>query len=450
MFRYLGEILGCVITAALTLSAAVWAGIRINPKLAFKTAGAICRPIVILYTRLRVSNGLECKIRRFERFGISSTARPPGKLVWIHAVSVGEMLSIIPFISKLHDIDNEANILLTTTTVTAARMVEERLGKTVIHQFAPFDIPMWVKRFIRHWTPNVVFFVESDLWPNTLYHLHDSGIPTYLLNARCSRKSLKRLYVAKKAFGVEPFGVFSGVYVSSLDMLTHVKNLGANAAYIMPSLKMVAEKLPVNQGAVEIIRRVIGTRKVWIAVSSHPGEEEVALDVHKKLKETLDVMTIIAVRHPHRAGEVTELCNANGLTCALHSSISDGEENVDEDIYIVDQLGCLGAFFQLVDTVLVCGSLIPGVGGHNFLEPIRFGCNVATGKYFENFTDVYWYVERACAVATSSHEIYEFVMRSFNNCNYLSREREASINSRISETEKWADEWEKVIRVILG
>jgi 3-deoxy-D-manno-octulosonic-acid transferase len=290
----------------------------------------------------------------------------------------------------------------------------------------------------------VVFFVESELWPNMLYYLHEQGIPTYLLNARCSDKSLSRFYIAKKLLRLLPFKLFDAVYVSSQSMLEHVKALGGRTVTLMPSLKTISEKLPVNPESVAKIKRVIGGRKRWIAVSTHPGEEEIIINVHKLLKAAFDdVMTIIAVRHPHRVSDVAELCLRYGLVCTLHSSVlqNDISESANDDIYIVDQMGCLGDFFELVDTVLVCGSLIQNIGGHNFLEPIRFGCNVATGKYFDNFRDVYQHVKRECVIATDTKEICGFVKESFM---HFSRDGRTLTNPDFIE------KWEDVVRSIMN
>ncbi|MDR2458511.1 MAG: hypothetical protein LBD43_00215 [Holosporales bacterium] len=449
---------GIGILAVILIVLAVLLCTRVHPKIIFNIIGIVSWPIAVICTRIRVLRGLESKARRSERFGYASVERPPGKLVWIHAVSVGESLSVIPFISKLHDVDSNINILLTTTTLTSAKIVEERLGGSVIHQFAPFDVLPWVRRFVHFWKPSVAFFVESELWPNILCHLRECDIPTYLLNARCSKGSLRKFYMAKRLLNLMPFCTFKAVYVSSPAMLTHIENLGANNVFMMPSLKMIADKLPVSREAVTAIKQAVGIRKAWIAVSTHAGEEAIILNVHKRLKEILDVITVIAVRHPSRVSEVIKLCHNNGLTCILHSSALRCPMHMVEDIYIVDRVGYLGAFFESISTVLVCGSLIPGVGGHNFLEPLQFGCDVATGKYFENFVDIYPYVEHACLVVTSVQEIYEFVEKSISRC--VGKRRgilplaysvdETSIVPPSDQTDRFSCEWKDMIRSIMS
>ena len=146
-----------------------YSSLRAFPKTTMRFLSCFCGPIVRLYILRRISKGLEDKDRVNERFGIPSQKRPDGKLIWIHAVSVGETLSVIPIIEEIKDANPDISILLTTTTLTAAHQVEKRLSDKVIHQFIPFDIFMWIRRFIKYWKPSAAIFVESELWPNTLY-----------------------------------------------------------------------------------------------------------------------------------------------------------------------------------------------------------------------------------------------------------------------------------------
>ncbi|MDR1391534.1 MAG: hypothetical protein LBI95_04220, partial [Holosporales bacterium] len=350
----------------------LYIGILKFQKRTFRLLSFFCNPIVRLYIRKRIRLGLEDKKRYGERFGISSIKRPSGKLIWIHAVSVGEALSVIPVIKMFKRENVDLTILLTTTTLTAAKQVENRLKNEVIHQFAPFDIFTWILRFIEYWKPDIALFVESELWPNTLYYLQEKGVPTYLLNARISEKSLRWMSFAKKILRIFPFSLFTTVYVSSRELGDKIKNLGGERICIIPNLKTIAEKLPVNFDNVEKLSKKIKNRKSWIAVSSHPGEEEIITQVHKKLKEKYpDILTFIALRHPSRKREISELCEKTGLSHICHKEELDKNRVIIEDIYIIDEIGCLGEFFEMIDTVLVCGSLVPGIGGHNFLEPLN-------------------------------------------------------------------------------
>lgn len=383
------------------------------PKHTFRIFSWFGTPIVKAYLRRRVKRGVEDGSRVCERFGIPSVRRPMGKLLWIHAVSVGEMLSIIPIVRLLKNKLPELTILLTTTTLTSAKEAKCRLGNSVIHQFMPFDIFSWDRRFVEYWQPSCAIFVESDLWPNMLYLLRDKKIPAHLLNARFSKRSLKRMCLLKKSLGILPFSTFEKVYAPSIETAENTKKLGARAVCVLPNLKIIAEKLPVNHVNLEHLKKQIIGRKTWMAVSTHPGEEEIILDAHEKLRRLFpNILTILAIRHPARLVDVQGLCEKRGLTQVASSTATDAQSTISADVYILDKIGWLGEFFSAVDTVLVGGSLVPGIGGHNFLEPLNFGCNVAVGEYIDNFRDVYPHFATYCKVVRTPNEICEFVAAS--------------------------------------
>ncbi|MDR0695482.1 MAG: hypothetical protein LBF56_01760 [Holosporales bacterium] len=397
-------------------------------------------PIVRLYINKRIANGLEDSSRKTERFGIPSKSRPDGSLIWIHAVSVGETISVLPLIDEFKKQNKNLHVLLTTTTLTAARMIEERCGTSVIHQFIPFDVSTWGRRFVKYWRPKAVFFVESELWPNILHILHEASIPAYMLNARVTSSTLKRMYMVQKIFKIAPYSLFRNVYVPTNAMRRHVQELGARDSIVIPNLKMLAPPLPVDEPQSKRLARKIGKRKVWIAVSTHLTEDNIIYAVHKKLKERHhDVLTILAIRHPARVADVIAACLNAGLTSACYTETITNAKQITEDIYILDKLGCLGNFFSVVDTVFVCGSLVPGIGGHNFLEPIKFSCNVATGEFIENFNDIYEHVAQWCKKLRSTGEITQFVLDSFAN---FSRE------ARVAQPIDYESKWSEVVRSI--
>jgi 3-deoxy-D-manno-octulosonic-acid transferase len=396
--------------------------------------GALVAPFLRLYLKNRVAAGLDDPNRWSERLGVASISRPSGRIIWIHAVSVGESLSVIPFIEEFKKINPDVSFLLTTTTIAASRVISERLGNSVISQFFPFDVHKWISRFIEFWNPCAAFFVESEIWPNTLFCLNKRKIPVYLLNARVSQRTLKRMHIVRRLFSILPFSLFKSVIVSSQKMADQAKILGAKNTIILPNMKMLAAKLPVDAAAASELKRKILDRKVWMACSSHKGEEEIILSVHKKLRnEYKDIITIIAPRHPDRSAEIQELCRKNGITCARHSELP---ESIDE-VYILDAIGCLGEFFEAVKTVLVCGSLIPGIGGHNILEPLLFGCSVATGQYIDNFQDIYQHVMDDCRIVFGTDDIIDFINGSLGDEMHTNR-------TAIDSTARWRREIERI------
>lgn len=425
------QLLLCLITA--------YVSILTFPKQFFRFVGIISSPFVRIYLKWRIAKGLEDEKRINERFGIPSQQRPTGNVIWIHAVSVGETLSVIPIMEKIREENKDISILLTTTTLTAAKLVEQRLEDKVIHQFIPFDVYKWIRRFVKYWKPSAVLFVESELWPNTLYYVHEKDIPIYLLNVRISRKSLNRMHLAKKYFKILPFSLFQAVYAPTNDLKKELKSLGAVDVVVVPNMKTISKKLPVDSENAGKIKNQISNRKVWMAVSTHPGEEEIILETHKLLKQTYpDILTVIAIRHPARANDVAELCRNEGLSVIDYLN-TVSRDVIDEDVYIVNKIGCLGDFFENIKTVFVCGSLIPGIGGHNFLEPLNFNCNVATGEHIDNFRDIYLSVQEFCKMLQSPEEIATFVVESIKNnqaCNF-------------KETLHSEEKWHRIVRQIL-
>lgn len=403
----------------------------------FRAVSFIAVPFVKLLILKRISSKLEDPIRYRERFGIPSEKRPSGDLIWIHAVSVGEVLSCIPFIDIVQKHSPELKILLTTTTLTSRDIIKNRLGDRVIHQFMPFDVFTWIRRFVKFWKPKAVFFVESELWPNTLYYLYEKDIPIYLLNTRISPKSLGRMFKLKTFFGLLPYRLFREVFVPSEEIRGYVRDLGATSISIIPNLKIISSKLPCTLDDVTITKNMLGDRHVWLAVSTHPGEEEIIVENHKELKKKFpDVLTVLAMRHPKRVTEITEMCSDSDLTYSLYTENFKEGKPLTSDIYIVDEMGVLGMLFENIDTVFVGGSLIPGVGGHNILEPINFRCNVVTGQYTENFRDLYEYTKESWRKISDKSELLNFLTDSIEN--YSKKDSKLDI-------EKYKITWERMI-----
>lgn len=394
----------------------VYISIKIWPKSFFRVTSLLASPFVKICILRRIANKLEDPERYKERFGIPSEKRPSGDLVWIHAVSVGEVLSCIPFIDILLKNHPDLKVLLTTTTLTSRDVVKNRLGDKVIHQFMPFDVFTWVRRFVKYWKPKAVFFVESELWPNTLYYVYEKGLPIYLLNTRISPKSLSRMFKIKKFFGILPYKLFREVFVPSEEIQGYARDLGAFSISIIPNLKIISKKLPCLLDDAATTKSIIGERHVWLAVSTHSGEEEIIMEIHKELKMKYpDILTVLAMRHPKRVSEIVDMCCDNGLSYSLYTEVFSKGTPISSDIYIIDEIGVLGMLFDSIDTVFVGGSLIPDIGGHNVLEPINFRCNVVTGQYTENFRDLYEYVKDVWKKVNDRAELLDFVTDSVEN-----------------------------------
>lgn len=349
--------------------AASWAG-----------GATLAVPGLRLMLRRRVARGKEIAARLPEREGIEAAPRPPGRLVWVHAASVGETQSVLPLLGEL--LGRGLGVLLTTGTVTSFRLLEERraaLGlDAVLHRFVPLDVPRWAARFVGHWRPEAAVFVESELWPNTIAACRARGVPLMLVNARMSARSL-RGWRRAPGFAGQVLGAFARIHPQSAVDAERLAALGGRAIDVPGNLKLAAPPLPADAAELARLRGVLAGCPVWLAASTHLGEEEVAAAVHASLLPAHPgLVTIVAPRHPERGA---------GLGRALRAPRRGaGEDPVAGRVWLADTLGELGLLYRLAPIVFVGRSLV-GRGGQNPLEPARLGCALATGPHTGNFEE---------------------------------------------------------------
>lgn len=348
----------------------------------YRGLASAAAPLIRLYVGRRLRNGKEDPARLGERFGEPSAARPDGSLVWLHAASVGESLSMLPLIERLRRRPDLA-ILMTTGTVTSARLLAERLPEGVIHQFVPIDRPGWVRAFLDHWRPGLVLWVESELWPTTLVELAARRIPAILVNARLSSGSFRNWRYLPGA-ARQMLAAFELCLAQSETDAARLRRLGAREVRCSGNLKHAAPPLPAEAATLAALRRAVAGRRVWLAASTHPGEEEMAASAHARLRQSLgDALLVIVPRHPHRGPEIARDLASGGHDVRLGSA---GEAS-DGTIYIADGLGELGLFFRLAEIAFMGGSLVPH-GGQNLLEPAKLDCAIVHGPHMTNFTEI--------------------------------------------------------------
>lgn len=342
-------------------------------------------PLGVAIVGVRRQRGKEDPIRSSERLGRPSAARPDGPLVWVHAVSVGEAMAAMPVIDRL--IADGTGVLVTTVTTTSAALVGHRLRPGLIHQFAPLDLAGPVDRFLGHWRPDLALFVESEIWPVSIARLADHGIPLVIANARLSPRSFrgwKRAAPAARAV----FRRMSLVLAQTDDDAARFSRLGAPDVATFGNIKFDAG-LP-DAGATDLaaLEAGIGGRPLLLAASTHPGEDEVVLSAFLKLREKRpEALLAIVPRHPVRGADIALLSEAAGLLTRRRGA---GElPDAGTDVYVADTLGELGAFFRLSTVVLMGGTFIAGIGGHNLIEPARLGAAVVSGPHFSNWLDIY-------------------------------------------------------------
>ncbi|PIE18355.1 MAG: 3-deoxy-D-manno-octulosonic acid transferase [Proteobacteria bacterium] len=339
-------------------------------------------PLLIARDAARLRRAGLAPDRIAERRGKASLARPAGApLIWINAVSMGESLSVQPVIAALCAAG--AHVLLTTTTATAAQMAGDRLPEGAWHQFAPLDLPGPVTRFLDHWRPDAAVFVESDLWPRQILAAQARGIPLALINARLSQGSLRGWSAAPRS-ARRIFSAFDLVRVQTASTASALKRLGAPRAAITGDLKAVAAQPPVDPAAHAALSAAIGTRPLWLAASTHPGEEEACATAHPTLPD--EALLILAPRHPERGPEIAAQLSAQGWRTALRST--GALPDASTQIYIADTLGELGLFYSLAPLAFIGGSLV-ALGGHNPYEAAHFGTALLTGPNRSSFKAPY-------------------------------------------------------------
>jgi 3-deoxy-D-manno-octulosonic-acid transferase len=359
---------------------------------AYRAATTAAAALVRCYLRARARRGKEDRVRLDERYGIAGIARPTGKLIWVHAASVGEAISVLALIERIIARHPDIEFLLTTGTVASARLLAERLPRRVRHQYVPVDLPRAVERFLDHWRPDLAIWVESELWPNLVLGTHRRGVPMLLLNGRLSARSFRR-WRAMKGLIRPVLQAFVLCLAQDGQQVARFRALGASDAISIGDLKAAAPPLAADPVHLAALRRAIGARPVWIAASTHPGEEETVATAHRRIAlRHSRVLTIIAPRHPPRGGAIAEMLRRKGLTVARRSC---GEMPAgDTDIYLADTLGELGLLFRVAGIAFIGGSLVPK-GGHNPFEAARLGCAVLHGGDMSNCVGMAAALDRA-------------------------------------------------------
>lgn len=346
---------------------------------------AIGGPLIELYLKRREAAGKEDAPRRAERRGAGDMPRPQGGLAWIHAASVGESLSMLPLVERLLADYPDAHVLVTTGTVTSARLMADRLPDRAFHQYVPVDRPRWVADFLDHWKPDAAIWAESEYWPNLLVETGARDIPAVLVNARMSEKSFKNWRRMRSLIG-RILGVFDVCLAQNAAEADRLKALGARDVRVVGNLKYASSPLPVDADALKAFTGALGNRPCWQIASTHAGEDEQAISVHAALRDRFrGLLTVIVPRHPERGAEIAALCKEAGLTARQRSNgdLPDG----DTEIYIADTMGETGLFYRAVPLVCIGGSLVSW-GGHNPIEPAQLGCCILYGPHMHNFATI--------------------------------------------------------------
>jgi 3-deoxy-D-manno-octulosonic-acid transferase len=354
------------------------------PLRAYRALSGAVTPLAGTIARQRLKRGKEDAARLDERRGISKLNRPPGPLVWIHGASVGEVLAGAALVERLREMG--VGILLTSGTVTSAAIIAQRFPADVIHQFIPYDSPRFVSRFLDHWQPSLGLFMESDLWPNLVMSAAERRIPLIVANGRLSPRSFRRWRNAPATMGTL-LSQFEMCLAQSQADADRFAALGSPHVFMTGNLKFDVPAPPAD--AIKLGQLLAATkgRPIIVAASTHPGEEEMVLDAHRRLAAYFrNLLTVIVPRHPQRGEGIAHLVAATGLRAAMRSR--GAMPSSETEIYVADTLGEIGLFYRAAPIVFMGGSFVT-IGGHNPIEAIKLGAATVHGPHVHNWAEIY-------------------------------------------------------------
>jgi len=350
----------------------------------YRLATAVLEPVAPLVLQRRARRGKEDAARLNERLARPRRPRPAGKLVWLHGASVGESLSILPLVERLRAERPEVSVLVTSGTVTSATLLARRLPEGAFHQYVPLDTPGGARRFIAHWRPDLAVFVESELWPNLLIAAQAAGTRLALVSAKLSDRSFEGWRLRPFA-AARIFAGFDLILAQDVRAAERFAALGGTVAG-EADLKFGASALPAEPSALAKLQQALAGRRLLLAASTHPGEDEQVLDAFTALPEEGRPRLVIVPRHVERGPAIAEMARGRGLSVSLRSA---EPEALAAEVVVADTLGELGLWFRLADLAIVAGSLVTGIGGHNPLEPARLSCPILSGPHVENWLTAY-------------------------------------------------------------
>ena len=368
-------------------------------------------PVYLVYQYISVLRGKENPNRFWERWVNKKIKRPPGKLIWLHAASVGETLSLLPLIEKIIGDKPKINILITSTTRTSAQIFDKSLKHQVIHQMAPHDTFFVSKRFIKYWHPDIAVRVESEIWPRTLIELKKDKVPNFLINARFSMKSISKIerWAMSASF---LFSLFDKIHVQEKVTEEILLKIGIESQKltITGSLKDSRKKLIFDKDNFKQFSKTANGQNVWLAACTHHGEDAIVLEAHKKIGGIL----LIAPRHIDRGKNIARLSREIGFSTQLRSEKKELDKNTE--VYVADTMGEMGLWYSLSKVAFVGGSLVEK-GGHNPIEAAQFGTFVLHGSNIFNAKEKYEQLRKMglCFQVAGEKEIVEQTLRLQNS-----------------------------------
>ena len=386
-------------------------------------------PLIIIFRIFKKKED----IKRFkEKISVNDPFLPKNKkIIWIHAASIGETKSVFPLISKLTKDNEDIFILLTSTTLSASQLIErQKFNKNNIqHRFLPLDVKFLVNKFINHWEPELVIFVDSEVWPNYLLEISKRKIPLVLLNGRITMKTFNRWKLAS-SLSLKLFSLYDLCLSSSKESEKNLKSLGAKNVKFFGNLKFCAN---INSKKKYIdLKSIFIKHNIWCAASTHPDEEEVILKTHILLKQKgIKIITIIIPRHINRSKEINKISSDFNIKSQIINKFEDISK--DTEILIVNSIGEMINYFQNCESIFMGKSLskkLIKVGGQNPIEPAKCGCKIYHGPYISNFKEIYRFLEEKKIAFEIINEIdlSQKLIEDFNNKNENNKKNIDEIN----------------------
>ena len=360
-------------------------------------------PVIIFNIFIRIYRKKEDRLRFVERFGKPTVKKnSEKKILWIHAASIGEFKSSDLIIERYHKV---FDILVTTTTKSSAEYIKEFYKNKIIHQYIPFDVSLWCSRFLNFWKPNLILWIESDIWPNMLNKIRERDINCLYLNARISPTSFKK-WKNTKNFYKDSLKNFNKIFAQSANDKKRIHKLTNLPIDYIGNLKLAKN---INNPAINK-----NQSKIMTIASTHSNEEENIIRSIKKTIREFNLRIYLAPRHPERINTIKQELNKEGFSISVETK----KEYEKNNIVIIDSFGRLDQYFKISDLVILGGSFSKNIGGHNPIEPASYGCVVISGKYVDNWTNIYEDMVKAnSCIMVNKFEDIDIKMKELLNNN---------------------------------
>lgn len=359
----------------------------------YRTATRVLEPVAPLILRNRLKSGKERAERVDERLGRTGLVRAQGPMVWLHGASVGECRLLLDLYMSMQARRPDIQGLITSQTLTAADMIARSGAVGLLHQMAPIDAPGPVGRFLTHWAPDVAVFAEGEIWPNLLLELKARRVPAVLANARMTARSLHS-WGKRRSAANAVFSAFEFIGAADAQTKAGLSALLGRPITSVGNLKLLGKVEPAAPATVDTWRTALGRRRVCVAASTHPGEEELAFEAFAILRKSYPAaLLIVAPRHPARGPAIRDVALARGFAAQLRSVDRDTPLPM-VDVLVADTLGELPLWYAVGDAVFLGGASVPDIGGHNPVEPLSLGKTVMSGPHAFNFSEVFSALEK--------------------------------------------------------